>query len=185
MPVGVFTDPRDWTDGEFVNEAIMDAHIKGNFNAMGPHFLSQKSADESVASNITPQNDDHLVTPQLAANTRWLLRWELYYTAVSASAGIRLAWAFPTSAGLGASFLWFNASSVVTAFAIVGTSIPTTALQLGVLAAGTDINVLAFDMHVAVAGTAGTVQLQWAQTTSNATATVMKLGSSLWGVQMA
>ena len=179
-----WTTPRDWTGGEFVTEAMMDTHVRDNQLAMGPHLIVRKPSDESVASSTTPQNDDHLLL-SVGASEVWLTQWIIRFTAVSTAVGIKLSWAFPASGAVSTSFPFATAAGTFVVHTITGSANPSTALDVGAPGSGTDVNTLVIPLIYIGAGSAGTLQLMWAQISSKATATVVKANSTLWAVKLA
>lgn len=175
-----WTDPRTWTDGELVTAAIMNPHVRDNLNALGPHLIVRKTVDESVASSITFQNDDALLMA-LAANEVWKTELNLYVTG-NGTADFKMCYTFPA----GCSVIYYtstiNASAGFTVWQDAATS-GTLILTADLLNTGSSYIVL----HALVinGGTAGTLQLQWAQNTSNATPTIVKANSTLWAVKLA
>lgn len=136
--------------------------------------LVRKAADESVTSSNTLQNDDELALA-VAANTTYVFEAFLAYTA-GTTGDFKAAVTFPAGATCFASVqrtdgsTWSEAAGaqVSSGSAIsgggLGTTIPTLQLWRGVLMVG---------------GTAGNLQVQFAQNVSNGTATTMKAGSVL------
>jgi len=179
-----FTVPRTWTDGELVTKAIMDPHIRDNFLSMGPHLIVRKTADESVTSSTVFQADDVLILP-VSANEVWKFEFYLLVTA-AATGDFKCRWTFPAggtfsarSANVGfgdatQNTLWATTTSPATAYA-----------GLASFAANTTATPIVIDGVYVNAGTGGSVTLEWAQDTSNATATVVKANSTLWAVKLA
>jgi hypothetical protein len=155
--------PRTWTDGELVTASIMNAHVREQFDAV-QHLIVRKTADETVTSSVALQNDDHLLAA-LAANEVWLMR----------GGDIKVAFTLPASATMTFGNYWSNTAgtAVTNEWGTSGTSLS--------LQCGTE-GVMVIEGHVACAGTAGNIQLQWAQATSNAAATTVHTHSSVWGM---
>jgi hypothetical protein len=174
-----FNDPKTWAFQEGVESSELNSNIRDNINSMGPHLIIRKPSDESVVSNITPQNDDHLKMT-VGANEVWQCHWALIYDAGTAG-DMRLTFTFPSgridfsaigadSSGTATFRRWNTATSPATPLDLVGPG-----------------GVICFDLFGVFANgaTPGDLQLQWAQNTSSGTATVMKANSTLWGVQLA
>ena len=68
-----YTTPRTWVDGELVTASLMNTHVSDNFTSMGPHLIARKTSDQTDSVG-TLQNDDHLLTPSIAANEVWWVR---------------------------------------------------------------------------------------------------------------
>lgn len=145
------------------------------------YFLQQhaaiKSANESVTSSITLQNDDHLFAP-VTANTDYWVWCVIFYAGPTTNGDLQLKWSAPS----GATFDWISdgigsaaTSSVTTlsrnAQGLANTPAPGTIT-------GTDICALVKGI-LRIGGTAGTLQLQWAQLASSATAVTVYADSTL------
>ena len=178
-----WTTPRDWSTGEFVNEAMMDTHIRDNFLAMGPHLIVRKPSDESVTSSTTFQADDHLLMA-VAANEVWLTRWVVVWTG-STTGDINTRFTFPAGGELTLSALRSDGTGTQTPFMFGYTTSPTAAISSESLASGGLRTFIIFDIQFTNSGTAGNVALEWAQLSSNGTATIVKANSTLWGVKLA
>lgn len=173
-----WTDPRTWTSGELVTDTIMNTHVRDNLNAIGPHIHLRKTADESVTSSVVLQNDDHLFF-SIAANEIWIVQFALFYQAAQAG-DLQVAWTVPagctgihggqapattTTDGTNTTMWTRPQTSFATALLLGGDG----AANCTLLGAATFVN----------GATAGTVQLQWAQNTSSATATTVRANSYL------
>ena len=180
-----FTTPRDWTAGEFVTEAIMDTHVRDNFLAMGSHLIVRKTADESVTSSTVFQADDSLILP-VGVSEVW--KWELCLLVTAAAAGdIKVQWTFPAGGTFSAVAYGVSSADVAQITQWATTTTPTGAAFFG--STGFSVNTTATPIAIqgvyTNAGTGGSVTLEWAQQTSNATATVVKANSTLWAVKLA
>jgi hypothetical protein len=129
-----------------------------------------KTADEVVTSSTAFQNDDHLVLP-VAANAKYKLSSELLYAALAA-ADLKTEFAVPSGAtgelkvgSYGVGVLAAGEVSTITSAAVFDGGDTTSMARLF----GT----------ITTAGTAGTIQLRWAQNTSNGTGTTIYAGSYL------
>jgi hypothetical protein len=139
-----------------------------------------KGTSQPLASNATLQNDSALAIP-LQANAVYSFLLILGYNGASGAGNLKFGWALPSLSSMGYSLYgnttggsatdgpWETASSVPA----LGTS--GTGTNLGAVAQGT----------VSTGSTQGPMQLQWAQNTSNTTATTVLAGSVLlaWQVQ--
>lgn len=128
-----------------------------------------KSADETVNNSAALQNDDALFV-SVAANTRYDFRLTALYISNS-TPDIKFAWTFPTGLTMRYSFQGYTAG-VMQDFYQIQTDVVAVDGNGGNLAA-------VMEGTVVVAGTAGTLQLQWAQNTANASDTKVLIGSSL------
>jgi hypothetical protein len=139
-----------------------------------------KGSGQSVTSSTTLVNDSALAI-ELQANAVYSFILVLGYNGASGAGNLKFGWALPSGSSMGYSLYgnstsgsatdgpWETASSVPA----LGTS--GTGTSLGAVAQGT----------VSTGSTAGDMQLQWAQNTTNSTATTVLAGSVLlaWQVQ--
>lgn len=165
------------TWGTELNAAVQQINDYDNF--------VYKTADESVTSNTTLQDDDHLVNIPLAVGTHIV---EAMLMASGAAAGdVKVAWAFSGTAtgyraGQGPSFASTDAlgatAQAVRSSASSGASAPITAST----PYGTDGTNWSYILErgLLIVTVTGTLKVQWAQNTSNAAATVMRAGSWVW-----
>lgn len=140
----------------------------------------RKTADESVTSSTTLQDDDHLFFP-IGVSEAWAFEFIVFYTgdaagdiqfAITVPAGFSLLrWSFlglsPSLATLPNTTLLYpaiTASGTANSFAGTVTGADTMALIKGIVVNG---------------ATSGNVKLQWAQNSSNASATTVRSGSYL------
>lgn len=140
-------------------------------------LLKTKSADETVTSSTTLQDDDELKF-EIGPNEKWLVTFDLIYDAVTA-ADIKVS----VSAPAGASGTMRGLGTVVGVTAANGDGNFATAalggtLSYGGAGAGTIVGCRVWGV-ITADDTAGTVKLQWAQDASNATGTILKAGSYL------
>lgn len=176
-----FTD-HTWSVGETLTAANMNG-LRDNFRLVAPHLIVRKTADETVTSSTTVQNDDQLVLT-VAANEVWYGELVLLFTAAAVSSGVKIGWTFPSGA-IAQSAMWVNSSGTVAQFSDYSSASPSGTMPFGAQVTGSSINLLPVSFYYAAGGTGGSLQLQWAQTTTNATGTVLKTNSTLWAVKLA
>ena len=175
-----WTTPRTWTDGELVTKAIMDPHVRDNLNAVSWRLLARKSADTSRASTTVLADDPHL-TWAIGTSESWMFKLGLWATSASGTPDIKVAITVPASTVFIASGgAYLNTGGVLTHvhLAVSGTS---TDLQVSL----TTGEYFEFSGIVESAGTAGNVVCQWAQNTSDATATIVQANSYFVGSKLA
>jgi hypothetical protein len=137
--------------------------------------IKVKSADESVTSSTTLQDDDDLLMP-VAANTDYLIDGMLYYLAAQAG-DITVGWTYPSGAtltwgGIGAIRDYTGAASGTEWLAIVAdASSPSSTTDFG--GNGSLPFTASYGGVLSVGANAGTLQLQWAQRASSGTATTV------------
>lgn len=167
-----------------------DAGLSAEIVVMAPAsggkvpFGVYKTADESVTSSTALQNDDHLVMA-IAANEVWRYSADLFWEA-DGTGDIKFAFTGP--AGVTEMRLWHGfgtdgaggTNNEDTTYTGSGTVCGSHQGQ----GAGTVRHTI-LGGYIANGGTAGNLQLQWAQNTSNAVASIMKKYSSLLAWRLA
>lgn len=139
--------------------------------------VTRKTADESVTSSTTFQDDDVLLQAILASQV-WLCKWYVFCS-VNAAGGIKFAVTVPTSASLVAGGHTWNAGSANSSTASTTTS------GGSIMGATTSIWYAEVTAYVANSTNAGNVTLQWAQNASNAAASTVQIGSTLVATRIA
>lgn len=133
---------------------------------IGSIHLVVKSSDESVASSVTLQDDDHLFFP-IGASETWTF---LFYVMGNSVDNLKLAINGPgTPTNLVYEILLLNASGNIAFGKHSAYDSATSAARSSGLIWGTVVN----------GGTGGNIILRWAQNSSNATAKVILRGSFL------
>lgn len=145
----------------------------------GTKTYVRKSAAESLASNTTMQNDDHLVFT-LAASAVYDLRT---YLAVSgpAAGDFKTQWAFTGAASGGNHTNRYAIGPAISVADVADTNLRssrqgwTTSVSYGT--DGTNTSHIEEGGLLDTLAGSGTITLQWAQNTSNATSTVVSTSS--------
>lgn len=149
-----------------VNALLAEARLSGAY----------KSADTSRTSTTTYADDPHLTVP-VAANG--VYGFDLYGLYQAGGTGLlKVQFAFPAGAEVDAASWSYDPGT--DEWAAVAGLPATSPLQYVTGLAGTGGNLpfrLAGTLHVG--STAGTLAFQWAQTVSNATATIIRRGTRL------
>jgi len=136
-----------------------------------------KAADQSITSNATPANDNTLVQA-VPANVKYRFECVIFYSGgTQGSADIKFQFAVPASATYKCTVCFINTSGVQIA-EIYNDDTVTPALQAGTGGAGNKRAIL-MKGTVTIGGTAGNFAFQWAQGTSNGTATTVHADSYL------
>lgn len=168
-------------EGRVIYETDTDVLKMSNgsaWNDVAPatSLFVRKTANESVTSSTTLQNDDQLVLA-VAANTTYVLDMMLIYSGAEAG-DLQLNWTVPTGATM--DYRWDGPPTSITGTSDGDTRYgalnapPGTSTAIGATAG----NLIAFGRGLlVVGGTAGNVQLQWAQSSSSGTATTIKSNS--------
>jgi len=132
----------------------------------------RKSGNQSVSSSTVLVNDTQLFVP-LAASTAYGFNIFVFYTGAATGTGdIKMAWSLPSGATMTYQWLIDNLSNATQMGQGNG----------GVLFCGSNgavVQAASMQGSILTSTTVGNLQLQWAQDTSNATATVVQAGSIL------
>lgn len=168
-----WTAPRTWVTAEIVTAALMNTHLRDNLNAIGEHRYVRKPANEPVVNSVIFQDDDDLKFA-IGANEQWIFDCVAIVSGSSA-ADIQVGWNAPTGALERVSIhpAW-DAGDAFTIPAVIEAT--GDARTLGIVAG---MRAVLLKGLVVNGGTAGNTGLQWAQATSNATATVVQAESHL------
>lgn len=152
--------------------------VNGNLavNGIGQTIAVIKTADESVTSSTTLQNDDHLVAA-LSANATYIVDGYLMVFGSTPSTGdLKFDFTIPSGATMKYTSFGVVASSPATSYE--ATVNPNSTARVVGTNGSTDMgcNIRAY---ITVSSTSGNVQLRWAQNASNGTATGLRAGSHL------
>lgn len=134
-----------------------------------------KAGDESVTSSTTLQNDDHLVVP-VGANETWLIQFDLFII-VGISTNLRWKLAVPSGTSAGGQIK----HGVSTSVNEITDATSENTQNMGAFSSSQG-HVTIF-VKLTTSSTAGNVQLQWAQGTSNGTALTVKSRSKLLAIR--
>ncbi|MGE0696358.1 MAG: hypothetical protein AB7O59_19740 [Pirellulales bacterium] len=165
---------------------VVDAIIGNNSGSVvttvtcpSPFITVRKSADENVASSTTLQNDDHLKITLQAGKT-YAFNGAIFATSTSSAPDIKIAFTTPSGTTMDIGFLAAFGTQIRRA-----EMLETSGVASSPIAIGSNTNtVIQLMGTIAVGGTGGDITLQWAQGTSNGTATTVKQGSFLSVVEM-
>lgn len=159
-----WTNPTTRTVGEIITAAKWNTDLTDNLNAIRTLAI-RKTADETLATSTTFQDDNHLFF-SVAANEIWAFELELLFS-TPVAADFKMQWTSPA----GATGNWWGfwndnggpTVNYITRRSLAGTFALDTANGDGNLAIrGAVVN----------STTAGTLQLQWAQNAASGTTTV-------------
>jgi hypothetical protein len=178
-----WTSPRTWVANEVVTAAEMNAHVRDNLNAI--NGFVRKTADESVTSSSVQQNDDHLLYAIPAVGTYVFDLYLLALSAANAAGDLQVGFSFPTGTfyltGFGADAGLASGSVQTGAWGSAPITSGTAALTYGL--STTSNSIYLHGLFIATA--TGTVQFQWSQSASNASASTVKTGSHMLVRQVA
>lgn len=161
----------DWTAGETAVAAKLD---QASFDFV------LKTADESVTSSTTLQNDNHLAATISATGTYVFDCWIFADSAANAAGDIAVGFSFPTGT------LHFTGNgphnSVASGSQVDGEWIVRLSATSGTtnIPFGLSTTTMAMQVHgILIATATGTLQMMWAQLASNASASTIRSGSHL------
>ncbi|MBL7997976.1 MAG: hypothetical protein JNL32_04995 [Candidatus Kapabacteria bacterium] len=147
--------------------------ISSTVSANSSVVTRRKTADESVASSATVQDDDHLFLA-LAANQVWEVEGMVDFTSASATPGAQFGFSVPA----GASFkMTYHSNDGAASAFTSGVNDGSGNSSVQVAAAGA--SVVHVKGIVVMGGTAGDFRLRWAQNSANASATTARTNSYL------
>lgn len=160
-----------------------NATISGDLavTGIGREVFAIKSANESVTSSTTLQDDDHL-TVSISATGTYTFDLTLFVAAGDSAADIKAGFTFPTGTchfvgtGPHTGAITSGTSGVGEYFAITSATSGTSFLGYGI-SSGATIGIRLRGVLIATA--TGTLKLQWAQVTSSGTATTVLAGSHM------
>lgn len=132
-------------------------------------LFAVKSSDETVNNSAVFQSDDHLTLSVASSTTYHVEAWWCYTSGTTPD--IKFRWSVPTGATLRWSAVGTNISGTF------AEPFLDTATEPGFAGNGSDAIVRV--MGLLVTSNAGTLLVQWAQQTANASNTVLKAGSWL------
>lgn len=152
---------------QFAGQEITAAFL----NSIAP-LQAVRSSTQSK-TNSTLANDDTLFLA-LAANATYLVAGKLFYSGdTSGSGDLKIAWTLPSGATGRYDYIHTNLSHAYASFPDDWTGTLTAETQgAGTIVTGTIEGTL-------TTSSAGTLRLRWAENTTNATATIMAVSSSL------
>lgn len=179
-----WTTPRTWVAGEKPSAATLNLHIRDNLNAL--NGFVRKTADESVTSSATLQNDNHLTLSIPAAGT-YIIDLRLFASSAANAAGdLQVGFTFPAGTmHVGYGVLANTLASGSSGTAEFGASL---SVASGAAAAGIGLSTTVTHQiinAIFIATASGTLQVQWAQLASNASASTVKAGSYMTMRQVA
>ncbi|WP_030344752.1 hypothetical protein [Streptomyces sp. NRRL S-1022] len=158
--------------------------VAGNLSVsgIGQTQYVVKTADETVTSSATLQNDDHLVLP-VVANAVYTFALDLYMIDAADFVGdFKMSFTCPTGAtfdmhGSGAHTTDLTAGTSANGEWIGKLATTSAGANLSFGCGNTSVTAARVYGRLVVSGTAGTFQLQWAQNASDASGTTLKAGS--------
>ena len=176
-----WTNPKTWAFQESVESSELNIHLRDNLLAMPDHLLAEKSADESLSSNTTPQADDHLLFAMGTSQT-WFLRLVLWCID-NGSGNFQGSVTVPAGAATRMSCIWWTpgAPASITTIHVQDAVSGSPNIWICTPSAGM---VMQFSGYATTSGTAGNWQFNWAQGTSSGSTIVIKKGSYLAGRQI-
>ena len=139
----------------------------GLLTSMLPMY-AYKAADQSVVSSTTLVNDNALVLPLSVASAAYEFKCFLTYEGANNAGFMKWIWVPPSGTTMRYAAIFSNTSGVTT----LAASTESTTLVGNTAGAGF-LEEAIMKGTVLVSSTTGTLQLEWAQNASNATATIV------------
>lgn len=177
-----FTAPTTRATDYLVTAAVWNAEHVDNMNTAFMHLIARKTSDQTVTNSTVLVNDTALKVT-LAANEVWLVSFKLWYS-TPAAADMKVAFSSPS----GNSHFLRAAGLIQPATATLQDTYWTSANPGAESAFGQQVvsgEFIVIEGITVNGANAGDLQLQWAQNTANASGTVMKTNSTVWGVKLA
>lgn len=145
-----------------------------DFDALG--ITAWKTADETVTSSTTVQNDDQLFLP-LALNAKYKFDAVIFYSGGASPIGdLKLKWTGPVGAVMQWANFGVNTSGLTQYNVVVEALAAASPRAVGTNGAGNWMSCRPAGT-LTTAGTSGNLQLQWAQNSSSATGTIVYANS--------
>lgn len=166
----VIPDCDNATSGKLLFDQSTNGFTCGADQTGGLGTVVRKPSDESVTSSTTLQNDDHL-TVSLATNTNYYVRGVATFFSTVGSGDAKMGFTIPASTTMGIGVqcavpltlpVWFTTTAGSTGQINFGASEEAPCFFSGTVQTG---------------GTSGNLTVQWAQNSSQGTATIMRAGS--------
>lgn len=142
----------------------------------------RKTADESITSTGSLQNDDHLFF-SIGANEIWFAEFTIFYDAGTAG-DIFFGISLPAGATYRDGVMGLDVGTAADAGNFRTRSLTSGGIGLGGAGTGTVLMVL-YKVVITNSSTAGTATLQWAQNSSSGTATKVYANSMLVATKVA
>lgn len=159
----------DWTTEINDNWTTLEGVANGALTVV-------KSADESVTSSTSPQDDDELKFT-IGANETWKFEFVVFWWAANSTPDLKVKLNGPASfSNLRAHCSFWNVDAQTTS---VGAWLTDYTMTASTNHAAAPDTLLIIRGSVVNGATAGTFVFQWAQMTSSATATTVRKGSYL------
>jgi hypothetical protein len=177
-----WTTPKTWSAGETLTAANFNAQIRDNELAMGPHLIARKSSDQSVTSSTALVDCTSMVLA-VAANEIWQARFCVLWVGDPAG-DLKIAFTFPAGGEIIFSTVAESGAGTLSSRRFDGTTSDLPALNFQAYGATTKEFIVIEGVFI-TAGTAGNVQMRFAQDVSNGTATKVLTNSTLWAVKLA
>lgn len=153
------------------NTAVFSTDVAIDFAVV----RSRKAADESLASSTTLQNDDDLMA-DLAASTTYIIDGVIFASSTSNDPDIKIAFTTPTGSTIDVGYIAASTQRLNSVGGILEAS--GTASEAIPLSKSSPV-IIMIKGTVMTGANSGTLQLQWAQDSSDTTSITVKEGSYL------
>jgi hypothetical protein len=166
------------SSSDTLTNKTLTSPVINSATGIGQAIVKRKTADESVTSSTTLQDDDHL-TFAIAANEEWECDLFARIGSNLTSTGVKVAITFPAGATAAFDPTVISDQSGQSRTEPLGTSGSGSSTFTTTLLSGSVNGVLFGRIWILNGATPGNVTLQWAQMTSNGSALTFSKGSKL------
>jgi len=174
-----YTTPTTAVTGAVAPASMWNTGVRDNLLAM-MHPIAVKANDESVTSSAVLQPDNDLILP-VGANEVWQFLFHVIEVA-GTTGDLQIGFTFPTAGEISASVVAEDNAGTLNVTRWIGTTTPTPGNPFR---GTTNAYVLPITGIFVNSTNAGNLTMQWAQNTSDGTATTVKKYSTLWAARLA
>jgi len=174
-----YTTPDTAVTGVVAPAAMWNSGVRDNLLAM-MHPIARKTADQSVTSSTAFVDDTHLFTPSIPANEVW--KFHLQLRVQPGAGGQKHSFSFPSGGTM--NFVEIGVHSGGTQYVQQPGEFTTSDANSTTTSTFASNNLYLIEALYIQGGTAGVVTFRWAQTSSNATASIVRTHSTLWGAKL-
>jgi hypothetical protein len=171
-----YTTPSTAVTGVVAPASMWNSGVRDNFLAV-MHPIVIKSADESVTSSTTIQDDNELILP-VGVSEVWQFLFNLLIVG-NTTGDIKFSYTQPAGAVTTMGVTYENAAAAAGYRAVLVNPSETD------MANNTTQRVVPLGGVIVNSTNAGNLTLQWAQNTSDGTATTIRKYSTLWAARLA
>jgi len=173
-------NPPAVLEGGIVRAQVLNQALQTDLS-LSVHRLAHKTADESVPSSTTLQDDDHLFFT-VGVNELWFIHLHMFYVCATSSVGIKLGFSHPTDADARLQAYAMNENEIDFIIRNYTTDSPgfISSSNWRTQTANNALSVRGMLFTVSE----GTFRVRWAQATSAANPVIVRANSSIQGVKV-